>query len=117
MTETKESYVTRFETWAIVEIMGHHRYAGYVTEQVIAGGSFLRVDVPEFDGRPAFTKLFGTSSIYGITPVAESVARAMAQQLDQQPVTVWDLPNEIRKALKAITDQRPIASYDGFDDA
>ena len=33
-------------TWAIVEMMGHVKLAGLISEQVIAGGKLLRVDVP-----------------------------------------------------------------------
>ena len=36
-----------FECFALVEIFGHTRIAGKVTEQVIAGTGFVRVDVPE----------------------------------------------------------------------
>ncbi len=36
-----------FDTWAVVEVMGHNTYAGRVTEQAIGGASFIRVDVPE----------------------------------------------------------------------
>ena len=43
--------------WAIVEIMGHKRYAGHVSEQVVGGASFVRVDVPEHGECQAFTKL------------------------------------------------------------
>lgn len=109
MSETKEQY-NKFETWAMVEIMGHQRYAGLVTEQVIAGSAFLRVDVPEFEDKPAFTKLFSPGSVYAITPCAECVARAMSQTLGQQPITIWDLPEEMRRKLKAI-EARP--AYDG----
>lgn len=53
----------KFESWAIVEVMGHSRYAGFVHEQSIGGASFVRVDVPAVEGRPEFTKLLGQSSI------------------------------------------------------
>jgi hypothetical protein len=36
-----------FKTWAIVEVMGHQTFAGFVQEQVIAGTAMLRIDVPE----------------------------------------------------------------------
>lgn len=32
--------------WAVVEIFGHQRYAGQVSEQPIAGDKLVRVDVP-----------------------------------------------------------------------
>jgi hypothetical protein len=35
-----------FEGWAILELMGHRRLAGYVQEATIAGGAFIRLDVP-----------------------------------------------------------------------
>ena len=40
-----------FEQWAIVEIFGHQRIAGKVTEQTIGGCSFVRVDVPALPSR------------------------------------------------------------------
>lgn len=85
--------------WAIVEIMGHKRYAGHVSEQVIGGASFVRVDVPESAGVPPFSKLFGAASIYCITPVSEDAARIAAGQLKEQPMTEWDIPQEWRHAM------------------
>ncbi len=49
MTEQK------FEAWAIVELFGHQKIAGRLTEQTIGGCHFLRVDVPDVNGRPGFT--------------------------------------------------------------
>ena len=86
--------------WAIVEIMGHKRYAGHVSEQVVGGASFVRVDVPRISGDYVeFTKLFGSQSIYCITPVSKDAARAAATQLREQPMSEWDLPQEWRNAL------------------
>ena len=48
MTEQTE---TKLDTWAIVEIMGHTRIAGRITETTLAGGVFLRIDVPEAGDR------------------------------------------------------------------
>lgn len=36
----------KFESWCIVELFGHQRIAGLVTEQTIGGCNFVRVDVP-----------------------------------------------------------------------
>ncbi len=41
----------KFDTWALVEIMGHQRAAGRVTEATIAGGVMLRIDIPKDFGR------------------------------------------------------------------
>lgn len=114
----------KFEQWCILEIMGHQRYAGLVTEQAIGGASFVRIDIPQVcvDGKtlPAFTKCFGAGSIYCITPVTEEIAHALAKSLRKEPMTVYDLPDEIRERLKtpAIAssrdpnDQRKLHDWD-----
>ena len=104
----------KFEEWAIVEVMGHSRYAGKVTEQAIGGCNFVRVDVPrlEADGRTPeqqpFTKLLGAASIFAITPVSEEVARRVAGTIRAAPVHVYDLPAVHQRAL-------PIGHDDNFD--
>lgn len=108
----------KFEQWCILEIMGHQRFAGLVSEQTLGGASFVRIDVPEAEGQPAFTKLFGAGSIYCISPIAEDIARAMAKELRKQPVNVYDLPEELRAKLRtpAIVDSRGVAHDDDEDD-
>lgn len=80
-----------FDEWAIVEIMGHDRYAGRVSEQAIGGTSFVRIDVPECEGRPAFTKLFGNSAIFSITPVAEDIARESVKRFRANPIIAYHI--------------------------
>jgi hypothetical protein len=79
-----------FKMWAVVEVMGHQQYAGFVTEQEVAGQGFVRVDVPgsEETGE-GFSKLFGTGAIYCITPVSEEVALEVVQRMRQKPLSVW----------------------------
>lgn len=114
----------KFECWAIVEVMGHSKYAGYVSEQAIGGASFVRVDVPEciyeeeecaVDERgyadyslprikstvsvPAFTKLLGQSSIFAITPTTEDLARRAAAGFRSRPLNEYDLPERKPMAL------------------
>lgn len=92
----------KFETYAILEIMGHQKYAGLVTEQAVGGAAFVRVDVPEIDGRPAFSKLFSGGSIFCITPVSQEVALATAKGLRQAPLNVWDLPEDMQAKLRSL---------------
>jgi hypothetical protein len=92
--------------------MGHDRYAGLVTEEIIGGTAFLRVDVPECGHKPAFTKFFGASSIYSISPVAEDIARAVAMQLGKTAIMQWDLPEEMRAKLRAPAITGPTANDD-----
>ncbi len=77
---------TKFEEWAIVDVMGHQRYVGQVTEQVIAGCDFVHVDIPKTKKTQPWTKLIGTGSIYAITPVSEDIARSMAANSQREPV-------------------------------
>lgn len=81
--------IPTFDIFAIVELFGHSRIAGRVTEQVIAGQGFVRVDVPELPSRGAFTRLFGPGAIYSITPVNEQTACAAAQSMQVEPVNVY----------------------------
>lgn len=87
----------KFEQWALLELFGHQRLAGRVTEETIGGQSFVRVDVPEcpaHDDKPAtqaFTKLFGPGAIYSISFMDEAAARIFVRQLRVQPIEVWQL--------------------------
>lgn len=105
----------KFEEWCILEIMGHQRYAGHVTNQSLGGASFVRIDVPEFGPlRPAFSKLFSAGSIYCITPVSEDVARQVAEGLQRSPINVYDFPEDVRRRLQ--TPAIPGPSEDDEDD-
>ena len=81
----------KFEAWAIVELFGHQRIAGRLTEQTIGGCNFVRVDVPEVNGNQAFTKLFGQGAIYAITFVDEAIAKAAVDKMRPRPVSVYDI--------------------------
>lgn len=87
----------KFDLWALVELFGHTRIAGRCTEQNIAGTNMLRIDVPETEGQPAFTKFFGSSAIYAINPVDEVTARHLAEQLDKKPIDSWDIKKFMEK--------------------
>jgi hypothetical protein len=76
-----------FEGWAIVEIMGHRRLAGYVSEVSIAGAAMLRVDVAgkEPGSEPKATQFYGGASLFCVTPTTEEVARKEANPPEWQP--------------------------------
>lgn len=91
-----------FAEWVILELMGHRRLAGWLTEQEIGGQAFLRLDV--FTGapsqkldeaereEPAATQFYSASAVYCITPTTEDLARRVAQGADPAPVKRWELP-------------------------
>lgn len=100
------------ELWAVIELFGHQRIAGKVSEQNL-GGTFIRVDVPAVNGRPAFTKLYGAAAIYGITFVDQNVALAAAEKLAIAPVSVWDVGAMTTEAVRHRLEQsNSRVSYD-----
>ena len=112
-----------FESWCIVEIMGHARYAGFVTEQPVGGCSFVRIDVPElpeengYDRRPAFTKLFGQGSIFAITPCTEQTAREAARSFRARALSMFEMPFSAARQLPGPTDDATDSDPElNFDD-
>jgi hypothetical protein len=97
--------IEKFESWAIVELFGHNQIAGKCSEQQIAGTNMLRIDVPETDRNPSFTRLLGHGAIYAINPVTEEVAKHWAQSLQVSPITVWDVRDFIKKAEIALSEK------------
>lgn len=75
-SDNAESVIVGVEdVWAIVELMGHSRTAGRISQPGNFGG-MLRVDVPIEDGFR--TEFYGVSAIYSIRLVSEEIARAYA---------------------------------------
>ena len=104
---------TKFEEWAVLELFGHQRLAGMVTEVQLGGASFVRVDVPgETKKAPAkLTKMYNPSAIYSITPVTEETARMVAKSVSGEPVTRWDVVEMVREAKKQLRGETQDAEY------
>jgi len=92
----------KFEGWAILELMGHRRLAGHVSEVEIAGHGMLRLDVPslpyeEIDSSVwprediVATQFYSPASLYCLTPTTEDVARKLAASLRPTPAQRWEL--------------------------
>ncbi len=77
------------EQWAIIELFGHQRIAGLMSECSIGGCSFVRVDVPGYPGNPGYTKLYGNGAIYAITLTDEETGRAAAKSFSPKPMNRW----------------------------
>jgi hypothetical protein len=90
----------KFETWAVVELFGHNQLAGKVSEQTIAGQSFIRIDVPKTRKTPSFTKYHLPTAIYGMTPVDEDYATRMAERIDAVPVGTYAHNEVIGEIIK-----------------
>jgi hypothetical protein len=118
-----------FEGWAIVDVLGHQRYVGYVTTEAYGQAVLFRVDVPALEERervtkrpgyydsqylPAgstvkegavagYTKLIGSGSIYTLTPCTKEAALAAVEQSQPRPLMSVALPPE--RAIAATVDE------------
>lgn len=110
--------------WAVVELLGHVKMAGRLTEVERLGAKMGRLDIPQDGGacKKCFgggegdgpqmgdkcsdcggsgrvttfaTQFFGGASVYRITPVTEAVARHVAKGCRPEPVSPWDFPRQI----------------------
>jgi hypothetical protein len=74
------------ETWAYVEIMGHSKIAGRVSERKVGVQVMLQVDVPKPDEGFSFSKLYNPSSIFSISPTTEEWCRKFVKARVEYPV-------------------------------
>ena len=91
---SQDPEVPAVEGWVILELMGHRRLAGRLSEARIAGSSFLRIDVPAAgdDGDAvAATQFYAPSAVYCVTPCDEGTARRVAGRSQPAPVSRWEL--------------------------
>lgn len=102
---------TKFDEWAVVELFGHQRIAGKVSEAAIGGCSFVRVDVPSTEERPAYTKYFGNGAIYAMTPCAEDVARLAAEEIER-----YHVPIRVQMPTRAALPAGVGNDDEGYDD-
>jgi hypothetical protein len=122
----------RFDGWAVVEILGHQRYAGYVTTEAYGQAVLFRIDVPALDEREritkrpgygsngnywpagttvkegattAYTKLVGAGSIYCITPCDKDAALKAVEEIQPRPLMTVQLPPE--RAIAPSAEHEP----------
>ena len=75
------------QDWAIVELMGHRRRAGLVSEVERFGTKLLRIDIPIGATETSVTEFYSGSAIYAFRPCSEDVARAAVEAIgDPRPV-------------------------------
>jgi hypothetical protein len=131
--------------YAIVELFGHQRVAGRVSQQTFGGSSFVRVDVPEIeveehvyrgfgaddDGDAAgvkkrvvqaHTRSFGGGAIYAINWCDEATAAIAARAIKHEPLSPYSvksaidaLPDDQRQRLLASTPSRQRSLVDDDD--
>lgn len=96
---TTDKITDVFEAWGMLELFGHQRLAGKLSEQTIGGVHFIRCDVPAVGDVAAYTRLFTQGAIYGMTITSEDVARRLAGHLRSVPVSAYQLSASAAPAL------------------
>jgi len=96
----------KFESWMILEIMGHRKLAGYVTEEEHAGIIMLRIDIPN-NKTEYTTQYYHPNSIFCITPINESDARKLSKAWRPQPFDYFDLHKESKIKPDYDPDEMP----------
>lgn len=118
MNYTADKNAEPFVAWALVELFGHTRMVGKVSEATIGGCNFVRVDVPEHNDRPGFTRFLGNGAIYGITVMTEESARALMDRIHiDRPIAEFDI-RAVAKTLPP-TQNKPQFNFDSpasYDD-
>jgi len=95
--------VESFGEWCVVEMMGHRRIVGYVTEANIGGATFLRIDTPGGVDSANVTAFYSPGAVYAIHPTTEEVVRTAATNTPPYaPLERWEL-----KQLNVAPEQSP----------
>jgi hypothetical protein len=73
--------------------VGTHRGFLYREKTTIAGGAFIRIDVPHPNevGKFRASQYSGPSAVYAVTPTTEEVACVVGRRAPE-PVSRWELP-------------------------
>jgi hypothetical protein len=81
----------KIELYALVELFGHQKIAGTITEHSFGPSTFIRIDVPETENQPAFTRLVNPSAVYAINPVTKEVMESLVLSIQAKPIDSWDI--------------------------
>jgi hypothetical protein len=94
MTEQQQSH---FEGWAIVEQMGHNRYAGFVTRRPeYVGDQYCPAGTTVKEGAvQGYTKYIGPGSLFALTPCSQEACLAAVEEVQKRPAMVLRLPETL----------------------
>lgn len=138
MTEKEQA---SFEGWAVVEVFGHQRYAGFVSTQAFGQAVLFRVDVPPLSERErvtksyeyvkghsvppgstvkesavqGYTKFFGPGAIYAMTPCTQEAAEKAVASMQPRECSVVKLGEERALSSAYVSDEGD-ETEDDFDD-
>ena len=84
---------------AMVEVMGHKRLFGYITEEEHGGTMMIRVDTKDF------TQYLTAQAIFSITPITDTLYMN-ALEASEKPIKEHDLPEyyDMRNKIDSLKD-------------
>lgn len=129
----------RFEGWALLELYGHSREAGFVTTVYFGTAAMFRVDVPEIPARqetaerprwldgklcpigtvveaaaiPGRTRYLGPGAIYAMNPASEDAVRTAVARMVDREVKIISIPPQTERMLDNPSDQEDFIDDDG----
>lgn len=132
MSEQQQTSAQPAAMWAVLELFGHQRVAGKVSEQVFGGAALIRVDVPEvvvsewdYDETPpvrrqrliqAHTRSFGAGAIYAVNWCDEDVATEAARGIKHEPLKPYQSKEAVAALISETRQLRLGTSSDHDDD-
>ena len=105
--------------FAVLELFGHQRIAGRISEQTFGGAALVRVDVPEIEVEErtsgygeerktvkrviqAHTRSFGAGAIYSVNWCDEAAAQIAARSIKHEPLS----PYSVKEAIDSLPDDQ-----------
>lgn len=85
-----------FEEWALLELMGHRKLAGKVSEETIASQTFIRIDIYSSENKIELTQYYNASAVYCMTPTTKEIAINFSKRNITIPITKWELLPELQ---------------------
>jgi len=118
----------KFEGWAVIELFGHNREAGYVTTQYFGDKAMFQIDVPELPlrdyelKRPQYigstfapvgtkvqkaakegrTRIISPGAVYALNPCSKDLCIAALEELAPREIKIVELAksNQIAAAVE-----------------
>lgn len=130
----------KFEGWAVVELFGHSREAGYVTTEYFGSGALFRIDVPELTEREVTltrpewiegklagkgsklirgavqgrTRFVGPAAIYAMNPCSQEAVMKVIESMSTREVKIVELVTEKQLVTTLPGEDQ---DYDDYTDA
>jgi hypothetical protein len=122
----------QFEGWAVIELFGHQKEAGFVTTQYFGDKAMFQVDVPELpaceetitepqwgdaglmpvgtvvakQAVPGRTRLVNPGAVYAMNPATEDAVRAAIANGRRREIRVVSMPGQARLEAVSAGDER-----------